>query len=108
VPPDRLRYIDTEELRMYLVDPDLEMTFERIKETEPRRAAEIAYALGEMRKRSGDYELMKWYRWESVRLFLQVRVETEDDAEALYCRINNVWMPSLMHEGVVLNRLRDT
>jgi hypothetical protein len=98
---------DPKEKTVILTDPNLEHTFETLKETNKRAAAEIAYALGELRRREGDYELMRWYRAESVRLFLEVEVNTEADAEAIYHQINGVWLPDLIHEGVVLNRLQE-
>jgi hypothetical protein len=90
---------------MILVDPHLEQTFASIRETDKRTAAEIAYALGVIYKRSGRYDQMIRYREESVRLFRELNIRTIEDACPRYDRINEVWMPDLIHEGVVARNL---
>ena len=92
---------------MKLVDPNLENTFQVIKGKNKREAAEIAYALGVMYKRAGDYEGMRKYRDISIALFNEVGVKTLEDASPLYFSINEVILPELIHENVVARDLSD-
>ena len=86
---------------MKLVNPDLEQTYATVKEKDKRQAAEIAYALGLICKKAGDYKGMKKYREESIMLFKEVGVDSLDAAYPIYESINEIMMPDLIHEGVV-------
>ena len=90
---------------MKLVDPSLEQTYNdlhRHKDKESMRAAaEIAYALGLISKKNGDYESMRKYKEESISLFLELKINSLEDAAPMYDSINNIFMPELIHEKVV-------
>ena len=92
---------------MKLVDPNLENTYIAIKGKKKREAAEIAYALGLICKRSGDLEGMRKYREESIALFKEIKVNSLKEASPVYFSINEVILPELIHEDVVARDLAD-
>lgn len=92
---------------MNLVDPLLKETYEKVKETDRRAAAEIAYALGMECKRAGDYEGMRRYREESITLFNELGLTTLDEVSPMYGSINEIHMPDYIHEGIVATHLSE-
>jgi hypothetical protein len=90
---------------MRIRDPRLEQTYRNLRDKDKRAAAEVAYVLGELSKRTGDYVEMNRYRDESMTLFRELEVNTLEAACPIYESINDVPLPNLIHEGVVATRL---
>lgn len=84
----------------------VETTYQRLKETDPRRAAEYAYALAMTHMHRGEPKKARQYGYESLALLSQVRTETIDDCTALETFIGDVSIPDIFHEGVVKDRLK--
>jgi hypothetical protein len=87
-------------------DPNLETTYKKLRDSDPRRAAEIAYVLARIYLNKGDREEAKRYGRESVQLFESLNIQTIDDTAAKYTVINGIALPSYIHENVVRDRLR--
>jgi hypothetical protein len=88
---------------MQLENP--ENKFEKIKKTEPRNAAEIAYVIAMIAKNKGDSKKAIRYGKESIQLFDQLDPKTLDECAAVNTVINGIALPDLIHSDVVRDRL---
>lgn len=84
----------------------LEQDFARIKETDPRNAAEHAYVLAMLHKRAGDNEQAVRFGKEALTLFDKCRMETMEDCAARNVVLEGVALPDLIHQDVVRDRLQ--
>lgn len=87
-------------MRVYI--PNLEEYLEHTLRTDPRIAAEVAYALAVLNKGTPKG---RRYAQMCIELLQSIRIETLEDAAARFMSINGVEIPSLFHEGVVRARL---
>jgi hypothetical protein len=91
---------------MNYYDSFLEETFERLKQVDKRRAAEIAYVLAVLMFEERDVERATNYGRESIKLFEELNIQTLDQAAARYVVLNGVALPDYIHEWVVRDRLK--
>ena len=84
----------------------LEQTFSELRETEPRRAAEVAYVLARLYLDKGQIDEAKHYGRESIRLFDQCSMESLADCAARYVTLVGIALPSIIHQAVVRDRLK--
>ncbi|MGH7801092.1 MAG: hypothetical protein ACREOW_10780 [Thermodesulfobacteriota bacterium] len=90
-----------------MYDPNLEETYEKLKATDPRRAAEVAYVLAVINKQNRNLEKARLFAIKSIELFQSLDIRTLEDAAARFVVLNNVALPSYIHEDVVRERLKD-
>jgi hypothetical protein len=84
----------------------LEKQLDDLRESNPRKAAEVAYVLARLHLNSGDTERATNYGRESIWLFDQCRMETMEDCASQFVTLAGVALPSLIHQNVVRDRLR--
>lgn len=85
----------------------LAQTFESLKETDLRNAAEHAYALAVLYHNDGDNEEAIRFGRESIILFDQCPMDTAEDCAPRNVVIEGIAMPSsFIHQDVVRNRLQ--
>jgi len=84
----------------------LERKFNTLKDENPREAAEMAYALAELYLKEGNTEKATRFGKESIRLFDQCKMDTQEDCVAIHTKLGDVMMPELIHQDVVRNRLK--
>ncbi len=85
---------------------ELEMMLDDLKETEPRKAAEVAYVLARLHSDEGEVEQAIYYGRESLRLFDQCKMETMEDCAAWFVTLSGIALPSIIHQDVVRDRLK--
>ena len=90
-----------------MIDPLVTKMFEDLRDIDPRRVAEVAYALAQMHRRAGNKDQAAGYGRESLRLFDKCRMETLEDCSARYMTLGDIALPDLIHQKVVRNRLQD-
>ncbi len=86
---------------------DLKGAFERYRETDPRIAAEIAYALAVKEKEAGHLESAREYANVCVAIFRTLEIRTLEHAAGRYVTINGVLIPDLIHDDVVKRDFAD-
>lgn len=86
--------------------PEIESTYQQLKEADPRRAAEYAYALAMTNMHKGEVKKARQFGHECLAILSQVRTETFDDCTPLETFIGDVSIPDIFHEGVVKDRLQ--
>lgn len=91
-----------EEIKML----SLQQKFELLKNTDPRDAAEHAYALAMIHKRNGNTEEAVRFGRETITLFGQFPMETLEQCAARNVTIENIAIPDIIHEEVVRDRLK--
>ncbi len=84
----------------------LEESFERMKICNPRKAAELAFAIASLAMTAGDTEKAKKFCQECVTLFEKVDPQTRDECIAMHTEINGVPLPEIIHVNVVRNRFK--
>lgn len=84
---------------------ELEKELRELQEINPRRAAEIAYVLARLFLNRGKRKKATQYGRESIRLFDQCKMETEEDCAAIFVTLAGIALPDLIHQKVVRNRL---
>lgn len=84
----------------------LERKFNTLKDENPREAAEIAYALAELYLKEGNTEKATQFGKESIRLFDQCKMDTQEDCAAIHTELNGIMIHGLIHQDVVRNRLK--
>lgn len=90
-----------------MIDPTLEPMFNELKDVDPRRAAEVAYALARLHLNVGNREKATHFGHESLRLFDQCKMETLEECGARYVTLGGIALPDLIHQEVVKNRLKE-
>jgi nucleoside-diphosphate kinase len=85
---------------------DLNEAFLKALAVNKREAAEIAYVCAVTELRKGNREKARDYALQSIALFRDVGVNSYEDAAARYVTINEVALPSYIHEDVVIDRMR--
>lgn len=84
---------------------NIEQEFEQMKSADPRKAAELAYVIAMLAKKSGDTEKAKAYATESIQLFDTLSTNTLEECAAQYVTVNNIAIPDIIHSDVVRDRL---
>lgn len=90
-----------------MYDSDIEGTYKRLKATDPRRAAEVAYVIAVISKRQDNLARAKQFAKESIQLFENLNIQTLEETAARYIELNDVLLPSYIHENVVRDRFKD-
>ena len=90
-----------------MYDPDIEETYKRLNASDPRRAAEVAYVIATICRRQGDLARSREFAKESIRLFESLNIQTLEEAAARYIELNDVLLPSYIHENVVRHTFKD-
>jgi hypothetical protein len=78
--------------------------FERLRETDPRNAAEYAYAIATLYKRQGNVSEATSYASQAIELFDKCPMNTLEDCSARNVTIGGIAIPDLIHQGVVGSR----
>ena len=84
---------------------NIEDVYEKMKMSDPRKAAEIAYVIAMKAKAEDKSDKATKFGRESVRLFDELNVQTMEECAAFYTVINGISLPDLIHSDVVKNRL---
>lgn len=85
----------------------LEQTLASLKKTDPRNAAEHAYALAMLYRHDGNAEEAIRFGREAIALFDMCPMETTGDCAPRNVIIEGVAMPSsFIHQNVVRDRLK--
>lgn len=90
-----------------MYDPDIEGTYRRLKASDPRRAAEVAYVIATICRRQGARARARQFAKESIQLFEDLNIQTLEEAAARYVELNDVFLPSYIHENVVRDTFKD-
>lgn len=85
--------------------PNIEDVYEKMKVSDPRKAAEIAYVIAMKAKAEGDNDKAAKFGRESVRIFDELNVQTMEECASYYTVVNGISLPDLIHSDVVKNRL---
>lgn len=84
---------------------DLKKLFEEIKQSDQRKAAEVAYVLARIYLDKKDIEKAAHYGKQSIDLFDQCSIKTLEDCAARHTILGGIALPDLIHQDVVRNRL---
>ncbi|MEK6535585.1 MAG: nucleoside-diphosphate kinase [Thermodesulfobacteriota bacterium] len=84
----------------------LEQTLDSLREVDPRNAAEYAYVIAMLHKRTGDSKQAIQFGRESIALFGKCRMDTMEECAARNVVIEGVALPDLIHQDVVRDRLQ--
>ncbi|MCG2690644.1 RdgB/HAM1 family non-canonical purine NTP pyrophosphatase [Candidatus Parcubacteria bacterium] len=84
---------------------DLGKLFEETKQSDKRKAAEVAYVLAKIYLDKKDMKKATDYGKQSIQLFDQCDMETMEDCVARYTILSGIVLPDLIHQDVVRNRL---
>lgn len=94
-----------------LSQKELEKLFEDLKGLNPRKAAEVAYALAFILKKGGDMGKAVGFGRECVRIFdlleREGKLKTMEDCACRFSELGGVLIPELIHEEVARTRLRE-
>ena len=85
---------------------NIEQEFGKMKTEDPRKAAELAYVIAKTAKDAGDTEKAAQFGKESVALFDELNVQTQEECAARYVTVNGIALPDLIHSDVVRDRLK--
>ncbi len=85
----------------------LEKRFLKEYEIDKRNAAEYAYAIAVIAKKQGNKEKAKEYAEKSIEIFKETNIQTLEEAAAINNVIDNVVIPELVHEDVVLFNFKE-
>jgi len=89
-----------------MTNAELEKRLEELRETNPRKAAEVAYVLARLNLKAGNAERATHFGRESIRLFNQCKMETMESCAARFETLAGVTLPDLIHQEVVKDRLK--
>ncbi|MFH1225840.1 MAG: RdgB/HAM1 family non-canonical purine NTP pyrophosphatase [bacterium] len=84
---------------------EIGVMFNELKDTDKRKAAEVAYVLARIYLGEKDIEKAKIYGKQCIELFDQCSMETMDECAAIFNILGGVALPELIHQGVVRDRL---
>ena len=82
----------------------LERKLESLQTSDPRKAAEYAFALAALARDAGDADQAINYAKTSIKLFEDTSTKTLEECAAINNEIGGIIIPSIIHEGVVRNR----
>jgi len=85
---------------------NIEQEFDKMKNEDARKAAELAYVIAKIAKNNGDTEKAAQFGKESIRLFDELDVQTQEECAAKYVTVNGIALPDLIHADVVRDRLK--
>lgn len=85
---------------------EVEQLFSNLRETEPRKAAEVAYVLARLYLNEGNTGKATEFGRESIWLFDQFKLDTLEEAAANYAVLGGVGLPEYIHQEVVRDRLK--
>ena len=85
---------------------DTIQNFERLKATDVRKAAELAYAIARNYQAAGDNDKALAYGRQSIELFDKCQMDTMEQCAAQYVVVAGVALPDLIHQDVVRNLLK--
>ncbi|MDD5110654.1 MAG: hypothetical protein PHI63_05600 [Patescibacteria group bacterium] len=86
--------------------PEIERELEARRDSDPRDAAEYAYALARMHQEDGDPESATRFGRDAIALFGQCDTSTMEACSARNVQIGRICIPDLIHEDVVRDRLK--
>lgn len=86
-------------------DSYLELVFGQTTQSDPKRAAEMAYALAILAAKSSNHERAQQFGTAAVSLFLATEQATLESAAAVHTVIAGIAIPDIIHADVVRNRL---
>ena len=84
---------------------DLEEMFAELKESNKRKAAEVAYVLARIYLNEKNIKRATDYGKQSIQLFDQCNMETMTDCAARYTILGGICLPDLIYQDVVRSRL---
>lgn len=84
---------------------DLRKLLKETKQSDKRKAAEVAYVLARIYLDKKDMKKAADYGKQSIRLFDQCGMKTMEDCAARYTVLGGIVLPSLIHQDIVRNRL---
>lgn len=84
----------------------LETTFAILKESDPRNAAEHAYALAVLYQRQGNLDEAVRFGREAITLLGQCPTDTLNECAARNTILEGVAIPDILHEAVIRDRLQ--
>lgn len=84
---------------------DLGKLFKETKQSDKRKAAEVAYVLARIYLDKKDMKKAADYGKQSIQLFDQCGMGTMEDCAARYTILGGIVLPSLIHQDIVRNRL---
>jgi len=90
-----------------MADQNLQQMLDELRENDPRKAAEVAYALAHLSIAAGDLKQAERYGHESIRLFDKYPMESISDCAAQHTVLGGIAIPSVIHQDVVRDRLRN-
>lgn len=90
----------------YMKRVQLEQALNSMRDTDPRTAAEYAYALAVGYKQAEDFRRATHFGREAIALFDKCRMETMEECAAHNVTIEGVALPDIIHQDVVRDRLR--
>ncbi len=90
----------------FMTKAELEKDLAELRETNPRKAAEIAYVLARLYLQDSDTDRAAHFGRESISLFDQCEMNTEQDCAARFVTLAGIALPDLIHQEVVRDRLK--
>jgi tetratricopeptide (TPR) repeat protein len=85
----------------------LEKRFLKEYEIDKRNAAEYAYTIAVVARKQGNKEKAKEYAKKSIEIFNEINIQTLEEVAAINNVIDNVVIPELIHEDVVLFNFKE-
>ncbi|MFZ2500739.1 MAG: hypothetical protein WAW90_01995 [Minisyncoccia bacterium] len=85
---------------------DLKKKLKELRASNPRDAAEYAYALAMLSKQDGDNKQAVSFGREAITLFDKCQMQSTEECTALNVSLGGVSIPDLIHQDVVRNRLK--
>ena len=85
---------------------NIEKEFDKMKDGDARRAAELAYVIAKIAKNNGDIKKATQFGKESVKIFDELNVQTLEECTAKYVTVNGIALPDIIHSDVIRNRLK--
>ena len=89
-----------------MADQNLQQLLDELRENDPRKAAEVAYALAHLSIAAGDLQQAEKYGRESIGLFDKCRMDSMSECAAQHTVLGGIAIPSIIHQDVVRDRLR--
>jgi XTP/dITP diphosphohydrolase len=83
----------------------LESDYQKIKKTNPRKAAEMAYVLARLYLEDKNFGKATEYGKQSISLFDKCKMNTITECSAIHTILCGIVLPDLIHQDIVRNRL---
>lgn len=85
---------------------NIEDVYEKMKVSDPRKAAEIAYVIAMKAKAKGDNEKAIRFGKESVRILDELNVQTMEECATFYVVLNGIGLPEFIHSDMIRDRMK--